>query len=257
MPSQALCHRRQSLERFSEAVLQSKEIAHHFTSWAFESNTTLIVVHEKRAIEGYPNVLSRDSLIHVFVFGSAEGGLPPRGKEEKKLCTRRIATPEFCRPGSFDLCLRHVLLSVLLEYPAFDPSVTRHLRCDTRSADYRIFRISFRGHREVDAGELRCQKLFVLFCGTKSIDKDLRVDQLMNENESRNRIATSVNSMPRWSTSRMSKMVASWDCLFRLIGRLRSIPLEISRGLYASGWMSCLLIGVRLTSTLSQTTQDL
>ena len=47
------------------------------------------------------------------------------------------------------------MLSVLLEYPAFDPSVTRHLRCDTRSADYRVLRISFRGYREVDAGELR------------------------------------------------------------------------------------------------------
>jgi len=29
----------------------------------------------------------------------------------------------------------------------------------------------------------------------------------------------------------MSRMVASWDCLFRLLGGRRSIPLEISLGL--------------------------
>ena len=81
---QALNHRHQTLERLSKATHQSKEITHHFTSWACPSNTTLIVVHEKRAMEGYPNVFSRDSLIHVFVFGSVGGHSSPREKEEEK-----------------------------------------------------------------------------------------------------------------------------------------------------------------------------
>jgi hypothetical protein len=98
---------------------------------------------------------------------------------------------QVCRPGSFNLCLQSALLSILLEYP---PSVTRHLRCDTRSADYRVLGISFRGHSEIDAGELRRQELFVvLFCGTKSIDVDLRFGQQRYENGCRNQIQTSVN----------------------------------------------------------------
>ena len=63
---------RQSFGNFSLAMHERIRVAYHSTAWAPSSNATLIVVHENRAIEGYPNVLSREPLTHVFVLGSRE-----------------------------------------------------------------------------------------------------------------------------------------------------------------------------------------
>lgn len=51
-------------------VGEVKARTHHFTACACLSRATLTVAHEKRTIEGYPNVGSTASLNHACVFGS-------------------------------------------------------------------------------------------------------------------------------------------------------------------------------------------
>lgn len=66
------------------------------------------------------------------------------------------------------------------------------------------------GHRRIPTAEIR--ELF-----GESVEYDVH---------------TSDSSMPLSRTSRIKRIVASCDCLLRLVGGLRSMPLEIACGLY-------------------------